>query len=202
MPNGTGPTSSTRRIWLARGIAAAADLLQIAVFPVFSPGLASPLDAGLDVAVAVLMVLLVGWHVAFIPTFIIEGASVRRSGPDVDGGRADRRRWPGSGRWRWIALGAGVAREGEQGGRQPVAGVVRRAQQARMDALTPRDRRDLDCPVPGDRRHVRVRVRPDGSGRSPVPGGTAVRHQPRGEPQLHADPVPAQEASNWRRPTS
>jgi hypothetical protein len=63
---------SARRIWLARGIAACADLVQIFFFPVFSEGIASPLNAGLDVVVGVTLVLLVGWHIAFVPTFIIE----------------------------------------------------------------------------------------------------------------------------------
>ena len=63
---------SAGRVWLARGIAVAADVLQIAVFPAFAQGIASPLDAGLDVVVALLLVLLVGWHIAFLPTFLIE----------------------------------------------------------------------------------------------------------------------------------
>ena|SRR5579872_724 len=63
---------SPRRIWLARGIAVAADLAQIVFFPVLSEGFVSPLDAGLDVVVAVALTLLVGWHIAFIPTFIIK----------------------------------------------------------------------------------------------------------------------------------
>jgi hypothetical protein len=63
---------SKSRIWLARGIAACADLVQIFFFPMFSEGIVSPLNAGLDVVVGVTLVLLVGWHIAFIPTFIIE----------------------------------------------------------------------------------------------------------------------------------
>lgn len=66
------PSLSAKRIWLARGIAACADLVQIFFFPMFSEGIASPLNVGLDVAVGVALVLLVGWHIAFIPTFIIE----------------------------------------------------------------------------------------------------------------------------------
>jgi hypothetical protein len=67
----TSPLSG-KRIWLARGIAACADLLQIFFFPAFSEGIASPLNAGLDVVVGLTLVLLVGWHIAFMPTFIIE----------------------------------------------------------------------------------------------------------------------------------
>jgi hypothetical protein len=63
---------SAQRIWLARGIAVAADLVQIAVFPYFVEGLLSPLNAALDIVVCGLLILLVGWHIVFLPTFIIE----------------------------------------------------------------------------------------------------------------------------------
>ncbi len=61
-----------RRVVAARLIAIAADLLQIAIFPVFSEGGASPFDTGLDVAVAGLLTWLVGWHWAFLPSFAAE----------------------------------------------------------------------------------------------------------------------------------
>ena len=60
------------RVFTARAIAIAADLLQIAVFPAFSEGVASPLAAALDVAVAGLLSFLVGWHWAFLPSFAAE----------------------------------------------------------------------------------------------------------------------------------
>ena len=60
------------RVWIARAIAIAADFLQIVVFPAFSEGAASPLDAGLDVAVAAALTGLVGWHWAFLPSFAAE----------------------------------------------------------------------------------------------------------------------------------
>ena len=63
---------SVQRIWLARGIAIAADLLQMAAFPYFFEGLLSPLNAILDVIVAGALILLVGWHIAFLPSFIVE----------------------------------------------------------------------------------------------------------------------------------
>jgi hypothetical protein len=63
---------SSRRIWLARGLAVAADLVQIVFFPVLSEGFVSPFDAALDVVVALLLTLIVGWHIAFIPSFIIK----------------------------------------------------------------------------------------------------------------------------------
>jgi len=72
---------SARRIWLARGLAVAADLIQIVFFPVLSEGFASPLDAVLDAVVAVLLTLLVGWHIAFIPSFIIKALPIADMAP-------------------------------------------------------------------------------------------------------------------------
>jgi hypothetical protein len=60
------------RVKAARWIAVAADFLQIVVFPAFAPGAASPWDDALDAFVAVAMVSLVGWHWAFLPTFLAE----------------------------------------------------------------------------------------------------------------------------------
>lgn len=63
---------TARRVWLARGIAIAADFLQIAAFPFFLPGAASPWSDALDLAVAAAMTYLVGWHWAFLPSFVAE----------------------------------------------------------------------------------------------------------------------------------
>jgi len=63
---------SKQRIWLARGIAVAADVLQIAFFGIMVEGFASPADAVVDVIVAIVLTLLVGWHIAFIPSFIVK----------------------------------------------------------------------------------------------------------------------------------
>jgi hypothetical protein len=60
------------RIRTARLIAVAADLLQIAVFPLFAPGAGSPVNDALDVAVAGLLTWLVGWHWSFLPSFVAE----------------------------------------------------------------------------------------------------------------------------------
>jgi hypothetical protein len=49
-------------------LAAAADLLQIVVFPLFVAGAPSPADDLLDVTVAGLMVYLLGWHWEFLPS--------------------------------------------------------------------------------------------------------------------------------------
>jgi hypothetical protein len=63
---------SAKRIRLARSIAVSADIVQILLFPWVFQGVASPVDDILDVAVAILLTLLVGWHIAFIPSFIVK----------------------------------------------------------------------------------------------------------------------------------
>ncbi|HUN87839.1 MAG TPA: hypothetical protein VMU28_03550 [Terriglobales bacterium] len=55
-----------RAAWL---IALAADTIQIAVFPLFAEGGFSPSDTALDVVVAFLLIRLLGWHWAFLPSF-------------------------------------------------------------------------------------------------------------------------------------
>ncbi len=56
----------------ARIIAAVADLLQIVLLPAFFPGSLSPAADVIDVAVALVMLRLLGWHWAFLPTFLVE----------------------------------------------------------------------------------------------------------------------------------
>ena len=69
-PHGSAPTRN--RIRLARAVGIAADVLQIAIFPLFTEGFISPLDDGLDLLVAVVVTLLVGWHIAFLPSFVVK----------------------------------------------------------------------------------------------------------------------------------
>lgn len=57
---------------LAWVIAIGADTLQVALLPVFAPGVASPIANALDVVVAVAMIVLLGFHPAFLPTFLLE----------------------------------------------------------------------------------------------------------------------------------
>ncbi len=66
------PGVPSRRIRSARIIAIVADVLQLAFFLVFVGGWLSPLNNALDVVVALIMVRLVGWHFAFLPTFVAE----------------------------------------------------------------------------------------------------------------------------------
>ena len=53
-------------------LAVAADALQIFVFPLFAEGALSPADDLLDVAVAAVLVHLLGWHWEFLPAFAAE----------------------------------------------------------------------------------------------------------------------------------
>ncbi len=62
-------TPEERMAWL---IAITADALQIAVTPLFVEGALSPVDALLDALVAIVLVRLLGWHWAFLPTLLVE----------------------------------------------------------------------------------------------------------------------------------
>ena len=53
-------------------LAMAADTLQIFVLPLFAEGALSPADDVLDLAVAAILVRLVGWHWEFLPAFAAE----------------------------------------------------------------------------------------------------------------------------------
>jgi hypothetical protein len=76
--HGVAPPSRPRvplpkgRRAIAFAIAALADLLQWVLFPLFIAGGAAPWVDGLDVGVGVTLILLLGWHWAFLPTFIVE----------------------------------------------------------------------------------------------------------------------------------
>ena len=53
---------------VAWSVAIAADALQIVAFPLFAEGGLSPADSFLDLIVAFVMIRLLGWHWAFLPT--------------------------------------------------------------------------------------------------------------------------------------
>ena len=65
-----GSPNVRRRV--ARVIAVLVDALHIVVFPAFFPGIVSPFDNALDVLTGIVMTVLLGFHVAFLPTFIAE----------------------------------------------------------------------------------------------------------------------------------
>ena len=51
-------------------LAIVADILQIAVFPLFIEGAMSPADDIFDVGIAALLMRLLGWHWEFLPSFL------------------------------------------------------------------------------------------------------------------------------------
>ncbi|MFB3915567.1 MAG: hypothetical protein ACE14M_02480 [Terriglobales bacterium] len=57
---------------VALAIAILADLLQLVLLPLFAEGILSPLNDLLDIVVAMAMVKLIGWHWAFLPSFLGE----------------------------------------------------------------------------------------------------------------------------------
>lgn len=59
-----------KRARIARWTALGVDALQIAIFPILFPG--SPWNNFLDVLTGAFMVAILGWHVAFLPTFVTE----------------------------------------------------------------------------------------------------------------------------------
>jgi hypothetical protein len=68
---GSAPRSRSdiRKAWL---LAILADGVQIVLMPLFVGGALSPGNDILDVIIAVAMIRLLGWHPAFLPTFIAE----------------------------------------------------------------------------------------------------------------------------------
>jgi hypothetical protein len=62
--------SPVMRFRIAMIVAMIADALQIAVFPLFVEGAASPADDILDVGVGAVLFYLLGWHWEFLPSFM------------------------------------------------------------------------------------------------------------------------------------
>jgi hypothetical protein len=72
MTDDTITISPGSRLRAAMIFAIAADALQILVLPLFAEGALSPADDVLDLAVAAVLVHLLGWHWEFLPTFFAE----------------------------------------------------------------------------------------------------------------------------------
>src|ERR1700738_1073619 len=66
------PLSPRSRFRAALILAMAADALELFVFPCFVDGALSPADDVLDLAVAAVLVRLLGWHWEFLPAFLAE----------------------------------------------------------------------------------------------------------------------------------
>jgi hypothetical protein len=60
------------RVRMARALGVAADVIQIVAMPLFFQGALAPWNDALDVAIGAAMIALLGWHVAFLPTFVAE----------------------------------------------------------------------------------------------------------------------------------
>lgn len=58
-----------RTAWI---VAVAADALQIGAMPLFAAGGVSPADTALDLVVGAVLIRLLGWHWAFLPSFLAE----------------------------------------------------------------------------------------------------------------------------------
>jgi len=58
------------RFRAAMMLAMVADVLQLAVFPLFIQGAMSPANDVLDFGIAALMIHLLGWHWEFLPSFL------------------------------------------------------------------------------------------------------------------------------------
>jgi hypothetical protein len=58
-----------RKAWF---VAILADAIQLVGMPLFAEGGFSPLDSALDVIVGAILIKLLGWHWAFLPTFAAE----------------------------------------------------------------------------------------------------------------------------------
>jgi hypothetical protein len=61
-----------RKVIAARTIAVMADAVQVGLLPLFLEGALSTVNDVLDVAVAGILTALVGWHWAFVPSFVAE----------------------------------------------------------------------------------------------------------------------------------
>ena len=72
MTQDTVTISPGSRFRAAMTLAIIADALQIVVFPLFVEGALSPANDVLDLAVAAVLVRLLGWHWEFLPAFAAE----------------------------------------------------------------------------------------------------------------------------------
>lgn len=70
MPDDAITISPGPKFKTAMLLAIAADVLQLAVFPMFVEGALSPADDLLDLGVAAALTHLLGWHWEFLPSFL------------------------------------------------------------------------------------------------------------------------------------
>ena len=65
-----GPSPSRRRVWAARLLALAADAVQFALLPLVIGGAISPVDDAIDIVTGLALTALLGFHWAYLPSFI------------------------------------------------------------------------------------------------------------------------------------
>jgi hypothetical protein len=70
MDQSAGKFPASLRMRVALLLAIVADVLQIAVFPLFAEGAASPADDALDLIMGGALSYLLGWHWEFVPSFV------------------------------------------------------------------------------------------------------------------------------------
>jgi hypothetical protein len=61
-----------RQVKIVRALAALVDVLQVFVFPVMFEGFLSPLNTAVDLLMAGVFTLMIGWHWALLPAFVSE----------------------------------------------------------------------------------------------------------------------------------
>jgi hypothetical protein len=66
------PVTPHPRRRLALVIAIAADALQVVLLPLFAAVVPAVVDDAIDIVVAIVMIRLLGWHWAFLPSFLAE----------------------------------------------------------------------------------------------------------------------------------
>lgn len=72
---------SRKALAAAYAIAISADLIEICFFPLFSEGFAFPPDDVLDVAVCLILSRLIGFHLAFLPSFLVKIIPLAETAP-------------------------------------------------------------------------------------------------------------------------
>jgi hypothetical protein len=77
-----------RKAWF---VAILADAIQIVGMPLFVEGGVSPIDTALDVAVGAILIKLLGWHWAFLPTFAAELVPTTRKRNQIGCGHPSRK---------------------------------------------------------------------------------------------------------------
>ena len=101
------PGPGAARVRAARLVALGADLAQIVLLPLVIEGFASPLDDAIDLAVGLVLIKLVGFHWAFLPSAAVKLLPVADLAPTwtaavlIATGTSGNWR-----RWAWIALAA------------------------------------------------------------------------------------------------